>query len=262
MPRRPDPDIHTPTTLVMPYYENPGMLEFHYNYLRALPANMRELISLVIVDDGSPNNPAKPPEGNDLGGINFQLYRVDVDTRWGQHAARNIGMNHIETNWALMTDIDHVVPEATWKELLFRKWDLEFVLMFQRVTWPELTPYKHHPNSFFQTLRSFHAAGGYDERFLGYYGTDSDYRHRLGATVMDKTPVTIKEGKVTLWRVPRTAIPDASTTTYLRKQEDDRTIPKQIKAKRGKARPITMTQPYHRVWPPHPEFVQRNNEPR
>jgi hypothetical protein len=102
----------TPTTLVMPYYINAGMLKAQFEMLRNLPADLRDLIGVVVVDDGSPTAPAEP---EDLSGIPLQIYRIDVDIRWNQDAARNIGVRHAENNWVLLTDIDHMVPSKTWR---------------------------------------------------------------------------------------------------------------------------------------------------
>jgi hypothetical protein len=88
----------TPTTLVMPYYINAGMLKAQFEMLRNLPANLRDLIGVVVVDDGSPTAPAVP---EDLAGIPLQIYRIDIDIRWNQDAARNIGVRHAENNWVL-----------------------------------------------------------------------------------------------------------------------------------------------------------------
>jgi hypothetical protein len=88
----------TPTTLVMAYYENPGMLAKQFASIRELPANLRDLIGVVIVDDGSPTKPAQP---EDLAGVPLQIYRIGVDVRWNQDAARNIGVAHAGKQLAL-----------------------------------------------------------------------------------------------------------------------------------------------------------------
>lgn len=233
----------TPTTLVMPYYDNPNMLSEQYAKLRALPPNYRDLISVVVVDDGSPRAPAFP---EDLAGIGLQVFRIDVDVRWNQDAARNIGVHHAETNWILMTDIDHVVSQDAWKCVLLRKWNELVAYQFHRVSAPEMTAYKHHPNSWLMARSLFNTVGGYDERFAGYYGTDGDFKNRLMALA------EIKFIKVPLIRYPRSHIADASTTTYARKQGEDGVNIKRIKFERGHEEypaPRTLTFPYHKVYP-------------
>jgi glycosyltransferase involved in cell wall biosynthesis len=97
----------TRITLVMAYYENAAMLAEQFARIRALPADLRDRIEVVIVDDGSPDHPARAEEI----GCRLQMFRLTVDVRWNQDACRNIGVHHTETEWVLLTDMDHVVPE-------------------------------------------------------------------------------------------------------------------------------------------------------
>lgn len=233
----------TPTTLVMAYYENPGMLRKQFEAIRALPAQLRDLLSVVIVDDGSPKDPARE---EDLANVPLQIYRMRKDVRWNQDACRNIGVRHAETNWVLMTDIDHVVPEDTWSTVLLRAWDPECAYRFARVSAPDLLPYKPHPNTWLLTKRKFDEAGGYDERFAGFYGTDADFRDRL------EKVATFKNIKERIIRIPRTVVPDASTTTYLRKQPEDSEAIRRIKGERAALedqRPLRYRFEYDRVYP-------------
>lgn len=234
----------TPVTLVMAYYDNPDMLKEQYAKLRALPANYRDMLCVVVVDDGSPRWPAF---AEDLDGIGLQVFRIDVDVRWNQDAARNIGVHHAETNWVLLTDIDHVVSMEAWKQVLFRKWNEHMAYQFHRVSAPEMTQYKHHPNSWLMSRALYNRVGGYDERFAGYYGTDGDFKNRLAGL-----PTPIKFIKSPLIRYPRSHIADASTTTYARKQGEDGVNIKRIKFERSQEEypaPRTLTFPYHKVYP-------------
>jgi hypothetical protein len=233
----------TPVTLVMAYYENPGMLKQHYEQLRQLPERLRDLVHVVVVDDGSPKHPA---EVEPLYGMSLQIYRIQEDIRWNQDACRNIGVRHAETNWVLLTDIDHVVPEKTWDMVTSRTWDPECAYRFTRVSAPEMMPYKVHPNSWLMSRAKYDEAGGYDERFAGYYGTDADFRNRVEAVCRIGL---IKEHLI---RVPRAVIPDASTTTYLRKQPEDRAGIERVKAERAALedqKPLRYRFKYDRVWP-------------
>lgn len=197
----------------MPYYDNATMLAHQYDHVRTLPKDVRDMLHVVVVDDASPNCPAVV---SDLEGVPLQLYRIREDVRWNQDAARNIGVSHAESSWVLMTDIDHLVPETTWRALMSRTWDKDTAYKFNRVTGPEMAPYKPHPNTWFMTKGLFERAGGYDERFAGYYGTDGDFRDRL-----QKVAAGVVQLKEHVIRVPRTWISDASTTSYLRKQPED-----------------------------------------
>jgi hypothetical protein len=88
--------------------------------------------------------------------------------------------------------------------------------------------------------------GGYDERFAGLYGTDADFRDRLNLHG------SVKDLKQHVIRVPRTVTPDASTTTYLRKQPEDREGIARVKAERAGQKgwtTVRLSFPYHRVHP-------------
>lgn len=233
-----------PITLIMAYYRNPTMLQVHYQYIAALPPLIRGQLYLVLVDDGSPAElAAKPPE-QDLGICGFQLYRMGVDIRWNQDACRNVGARFSETEWLLLTDMDHVVPEETWKFLLSQDWDRDVCYVFERKMMPDLGEYKPHPNSWFLSKRLYDRVGGYDERFAGIYGTDGDFHKRLLEAAV------IQRLNTPLICYPRSVVPDASTLVYLRKQPEDDLGKRRIKAERAREkdpRPKRFLFPYERV---------------
>jgi hypothetical protein len=236
--------------LCLPYYMNQGMLDEQIRRLKALSAAIRSQIELIVVDDGSPNGEAQAAP--DLP-FPTRIYRIDVDIRWNQDAARNIAVKEAEAPWVLLTDIDHIVPPATWDMLLSRKLDKKTVYRFQRQTLEAIepdktTPYKPHPNSWLMTTGRYEDIGGYDERFAGHYGTDAEFRDRVERTAGRATMLD-----AVIWRVPRDTIPDASTTTYKRKDapEDVGAIPR-IKAERARDpnwKPLHFRNPYRQIYP-------------
>jgi hypothetical protein len=195
-------------TLALAYYENPGMLDEQYARLRALPVDLRRWLRLVVVDDASPTRPARPP-GVPLG-LPVELYRLLVDVPWNQDACRNLAMSVTE-GWALLTDIDHVVPEATWRAVVGGKLREDVAYRFARVSAPDLAPYKPHPNTWLLTRAVYDLTGGYDERFAGVYGTDGKFAKQVAAVA------PVEALKHVVIRVPRDVIPDASTTTLERR---------------------------------------------
>lgn len=230
-------------TLIMAYYDNPAMLTMQYERLRTLPADIRGQIGVIIVDDCSPKSPAFV---EDLRGIPLQIYRLRKDVRWNQDSCRNIGVSHAETQWVLLTDMDHIVPPATWKYIITKRLDEDKAFQFNRVSLPDLQGYKMHPNSWLMTKKFYDKSGGYDERFAGYYGTDSDFRYRLRK--MGIVPVL----KEVLIRVPREVVADASTTTYLRKQPEDAPGLSRVKQERAvdpNWKPLRGSFEYDRVFP-------------
>jgi hypothetical protein len=227
-------------TIVLAYYLNAGMLQRQYEELRALPEPLREQLALIVVDDGSP----VPAIGAEIG-MPLKIFRMRKDVRWNQDACRNIGVHHAETRWVLLTDMDHLAPLATLQSLVYGSFDQAAVYKFARVSAPDLAPYKPHPNSWFMTRKMFDRIGGYDERFAGYYGTDADFRDRV------KKIARIEQLDDVLIRVPREVIPDASTTTYGRKEKQDAVGIKRVMHERDRVRgwkPLRLTFPYDCVW--------------
>jgi len=233
-----------PITLVLPFYENQGMLREQQRVWRAYPEDIKAQLHVVVVDDGSPRDPALPVV-EPTGIASFRLYRIRVDVRWNWLACRNFGVHVATTEWVLLTDIDHVVPERTLRALMTETLDKTVVYRFSRVDAPALTPYKPHPNSWFLTRRMYDAIGGYDERFSGYYGTDAEFRDRVQRTAR---AVVLRPDP--LIRYPREVIADASTTTYGRKEKRDHVNVARIREARARIphwKTKRLTFPYDRL---------------
>lgn len=227
-------------TLCMPYYDNPSMLQRQADLMANVPDWGRGCVRWVVVDDGSPRWPAKPISCC----VAMDVFRIEIDVRWNQDAARNIAVHESYTPWLLLTDMDHWVPKETWERILEADLNEGKVYRFSRVSEPELGPYKPHPNSWLMHRDIWNAIGGYDERFAGYYGTDADFRNR----VLEYAPIEML--KEVIVRVPRDVTPDASTTTYARKGPEDGPGLDKVKLERDQIkswRPLTLTFPYHRV---------------
>lgn len=234
-----------PFTLILPYYENAGMLVEQFNRLSGLPPEIRDALHLIVVDDGSPTSPAEAVANPFADKVaSFQLFRIEVDVRWNWLAARNIGVHHAPTEWVLLTDIDHVVPERTARRIQEVKLDPARVYRFSRIDAPALTPYKPHPNSWLMTRQRFDKIGGYDERFSGFYGTDGEFRDRVVAN--SREVVMLDDPLV---RYPREVIPDASTTQYGRKEPIDHDGVTRIRAQiaRDGGPTLRLSFPYHRI---------------
>lgn len=231
-------------TLIMPYYENPGQLKRQYALLRTMPETIRKHVSLIIVDDCS----AKSPAFREKIGMGLEVFRIlPPKVPWNQDAARNIGAHHATTEWLLLTDIDHEIPEATWRRVIEGELSPSTVYRFSRISAkPDGTtePYKEHPNTWLLTRHHYENCGGYDERFAGYYGTDGDFRNRVieGMNFVQLDEVIV--------RIGREIVPDASTTQFKRKTIWDEKEIRRIKSERGKMkdwRPARFRFPYERV---------------
>lgn len=227
----PDPK---PVTLVIPYYENPDFLRQQLAWWQTYPAALRQHLSAIVVDDGSPV-PAQLPETRPFP---VRLFRIEVDIRWNWLAARNIGLHHASEGWCLVTDIDHVIPETTASSVVFGRHDSGVIYGFSRIehTGAPLAP---HPNSWFLTRQMFWTVGGYDEALSGHYGTDGDWRRRCAATA----PMRILADRL----VRHEHVGDSSTMRYLRKQPEDAAVKRLVAARGASWQPRTRSVPYHEV---------------
>lgn len=158
--------------LVMSYYNNPDMLEVH----KQAWAEYRQPCELILVDDGS----AEPPDLSDCP-IPYQHFRVLEDRPWHQNGARNLGMWHAR-GWCLLTDMDHVLTAENLAAI--HAMDRVHGRAYRpRRIWPDGTDRdKRHPNSYLIHATDYWRAGGYDERWCGYYGTDATFRRQLNAS--------------------------------------------------------------------------------
>lgn len=229
-------------TLVMAYFKNAGMLARQYDHWRALPADVKAAMQVIVTDDASPKGFRAAPPAADLG-LDFQLYRIGPKTPWNWIACRNIGAHHAGRDWLLLTDMDHLLPEATARRLIEGPLDPACVYRFSRVDAPDLTPYKPHPNSWFMTRAMYDKIGGFDERFSGCYGSDYDFRDRsarAGQVIMLPEPLV---------RFPREVVADASTVDFARKHSEHAARLPAARARIAKegGPPLRLSFPYDRV---------------
>jgi len=221
-------------TFIYPYYENPEFLARQVAVWNAYSNKMKEYLCVIVVDDGSPEHPARNVLVQRYA-FPLRQFRIEVDVRWNWLAARNIGAHHAAPGWVLLTDMDHMVSENVLRTLVYGCHDETVIYRFSRIgakTHP-------HPNSWFMTRGMFWRIGGYDEACSGYYGTDGDYRRRCAATaevhIMDVALECHEhEG-------------DASTRHYQRKQPEDAIVKKLIRARKPDWQPRVLSFPYHEV---------------
>lgn len=214
-------------TIVLPYFCNQGMLAEQAAIWQALPSDLRVRLHVVVVDDCSPKGQRATLKGVTVAGLgSMRVYRLLQKKRWNWLSARNLGAKVATTEWVLLTDIDHVIPEDTIARLVTGPLDPSDVYRFKRVTvehpWPyevaALPVYKSHNDTWLLTKALFFddRVGGYDERLSGCYGTSGEFRDRLvraarGSVVLNEVII----------RYPREVIPDASTppSVYTRKND-------------------------------------------
>lgn len=224
-------------TIVMPFYMNDGFLRQQVGWWQTLPAYLRQHLSAIIVDDGSPSAAAdvlmrlEPP-------FPIRLFRIEQDVRWNWLAARNIGLHHAHNGWVLVTDMDHVAPESTLGALVYGQHNPKMVYAFSRIehTGEKIAP---HSASFFLTRERFWQIGGYDERMSGYYGSDGYFRRR----VANVAPMAVLTDRL----IRHEYQGDSSTTTYQRKQPEDGKLRAIVDAFPKGSPPTVLSFPYHEV---------------
>lgn len=171
--------------LVMAYYDNPHMLAIHKREW----ARYENAIELILVDDGS----RKPAYLADCP-IPYQHYRVLEDRPWHQNGARNLAMWHAE-GWCLVTDMDHLLDAESLSRLAAMRPERGRAYRPLRL-WPDGTDrQKRHPNTYLVHVDDYWTAGGYDERWCGYYGTDATFRRALraaGVRIVDTDTFHVK----------------------------------------------------------------------
>jgi len=175
-------------TIAMPYYESPEMLRTHLQYWAKYPKEIRDRISVVIVDDGSPNYPAIDVLKGQKLNVSVSLYRVMENIPWNHGGARNLSMWFgDEKEWVLTCDIDLVFPWESAEKLLKANLDRKCVYKPKRLAkndegdWVEA---KRHPECFAMTREMFWKIGGFDEDFTGYWnGTFTPWRKQMKRVV-------------------------------------------------------------------------------
>lgn len=174
-----------PITLIVPYYEQPKMLNErlkHWGQVNAKHAEWR----VCLIDDGSTGTPAREvvaQRGANIPGLT--LLEIKDDIPWNDGGAKNLGMQQCETEWAITTDLDHVLPLDSWGILLSvilhpqRHYSIS---RFDTYGYP-LVP---HAATFIVTRECFWEAGGFDEDFSGIRGGDTEFRGLLERTCPSK----------------------------------------------------------------------------
>lgn len=212
-------------TIVLPYFQNAGMLVEQQAIWSSYPADVRSRVHVIVVDDCSPAESRIEPSALTCEGLaSFRAYRLLKKVRWNWLACRNLGAKLATTEWLLLTDIDHGLPLVTLRRILDGALDPMKVYRFARVDaphpWPyklkDCSPYKQHNDTWMMTRAMFFhdRIWGYDEDLAGCYGSSGEFKDRVMATA--RAHVGVIEPII---RYPRSVIPDASTSpsVYTRK---------------------------------------------
>ena len=165
-------------TITMPYYNNAEALSFQLGTWWAYPRDIRENLKFIVVDDGSPKSPAHEIVRKVPKGMNLSIYRIEEDRGWNYHGARNLAMDRCETDWALITDIDHALSPRGARALVEADLQPDTHYGFYR-RWPNGSHEGVHATTVLVERDAYWAVGGVDEDFVGTRGGDNGMRQRL-----------------------------------------------------------------------------------
>lgn len=233
----------------VPYYNNAGMFARQCAEMKALPFTIRKQIEFVMCDDAS-DVPAHAPHL----GVNFRLRMFRLEGKhvpWSHRVCSNVAAHEASADWLLLSDIDHLVPAATWRGILTAKLDVMRVYRFERENL-DGTFKPSHPDSWLMHRGMWDRIGGYDERYRGVYGQNAGIIDRVFKHAGETLFLPFK-----LIRVDREDIPDASTPQNLANHErKSPEVRERMHAMRRKFRADgtyfdrhALTVPYRRVFP-------------
>lgn len=205
-------------TLLYAYYENPQMLIRHLQEWQSYSYEAKTLTKVIIVDDGSPRNPASPIVRNWELGLDIRVLRIVQNIAWNQDGARNLGMRVARTRWVYMTDMDHLVPHHQIDKMIhFAHREAiqgEYYMPVAQIK-TDGTVIGEHPNSYLMSVQDFWLMGGYDEDFAGCYGSDGNFRKNMRAGLKE-----IKTAAFNTMVFRKEDIADACTHDFGRKDSE------------------------------------------
>lgn len=175
-------------TLILSYYENPKMLEENIRIWNGYSQKVKDNMNIIIVDDGSPTFPALQVLCKcKMEKLRIRLFRIKDNIPWNQDGARNLALYHTQ-GFCLLTDIDHVLGDNCALEILNRNdWKKDTIYFLHRIfsiDEQEKRKKQNKADAFFTNLYFMHAElfwhiGGYNESFVGRYGSDRMFRKKL-----------------------------------------------------------------------------------
>lgn len=238
-------------TIIYPYYDNPAMFKQHQKEWMSWPKDILDKVEFMIGDDCSPNHPAID---NVIVPKNFhmRMYRNKVDIMWNDRSLKNVMIYGARgDSWIFFSDMDLVLPLESIKKLLnkIKNNELRYdhYYTFNRVTAPDMTPWKNHPNTYFFHRDLYLQIGGHDEQEKGIYGLDGVFRRRLNLW----TKGEIHFDDINIIRYTKEIMPDCRSNLPRKENRDEN----EVKRKRkimidkiiNKQMPLIFSIPYTRA---------------
>ena len=161
-------------TIIQTYYDDPKYLQ------QAIETwNSYEVpISVVLIDDGSPQYPASRVLSQFAisNNVDVSLYEVTEDIGFNSHGCRNLAAAVSKTEWLIFLDIDHFLDSSEIEKL--------YRMHLSDDSWYGFTTiYKEQnllmgggpSNTFMCTKKMYEQGGGYDESYTPYHYGDREF---------------------------------------------------------------------------------------
>ena len=169
-------------TYVVPVYleHNLNGLYALLNIYRAYKPYLLRHIHFIFINDCSPVEITIPEDCS----LNYTLVKITTDIKWNQGGARNLGVHLSKSQKLIVTDLDHIFPEAVLQFLIAYKIP-DHIYKFLRKR--DNAENKTHFNTFFLSKSTYFKSLGIDEEFCGHYGHEDtffiDFQKRLGTKI-------------------------------------------------------------------------------
>ena len=195
-------------TIAIIYYQSPTLLAQWLEAINLWPRELQQYFEILIIDDASrvgqrvqdvTQTAPTAIRQTELFQQRMHVYYIHQDLDWNIGGARNLAMHVAATDYVLLSDIDVTIP-PTVLPFLLQLWDTDkktptqdtMIHKFRRVSDDGLK-IRPHPGILFCKTPTYWRAGGYDEDFVGNYGSDTHFRHRSkytpGLTILAAWPL-------------------------------------------------------------------------
>jgi glycosyltransferase involved in cell wall biosynthesis len=169
-------------TYITTYYDDDTRNEAKHleRLLKQLKDYNNPNLKLIVVDDASPNVPAKDVIA-EYKNDNITLFRVTEDIGFNSHGARNLAMQHTTTKWNLLVDNDNMVVGL---DNIFEQLDsleedkMHFFPVVHKFS-GQSSPTRPSVNDFLITKKLFWLVEGYDSELFGFHIGDQEFLQKV-----------------------------------------------------------------------------------
>ena len=161
--------------VVMPYYKANVLLNWQIQLWLSYSEDIRNALTFIIVDDGSPVGRAidvlkENKEKILSAGLKIELYEVTIDKIWNSEGASNLGIQQVTTDRFLRMDFDYHFEEESMRKILETDLKQDEWYNFTVLRYGTREHILSHVNTYLMMKETFWKSGGYDEDFCGNYG--------------------------------------------------------------------------------------------